>query len=78
MKVREKNKDNQLITKNLEIDFAASKYGEELYVQVVDNLENFDILKREIKPFLKLKNNYPKFILYRTKNIDIDNVDGIK
>lgn len=78
IKVREKNKDNQLVTKNLEIDFVASKYGEELYVQVVDNLENSDILKREIKPLLKLKNNYPKLILYRTKNIDIDNVNGIK
>ncbi len=46
-----------------EIDFIARKKGELLYIQVAYILENQATIDREFGNLLKMKNNYPKFVI---------------
>ena len=46
-----------------EIDFIARKKGELLYFQVTYILENQATIDREFGNLLKIKNNYPKFVI---------------
>ncbi len=46
-----------------EIDFIARKNGELLYFQVAYILENQATIDREFGNLLKMKNNYPKFVI---------------
>ena len=48
---------------NYEIDFIARKNKEKLYIQVSYLLNNQDTIKREISPLLKIKDNYPKYLI---------------
>lgn len=47
---------------NLEVDFVCKKPGEIFYVQVSETILGEETRKRELKPFDKIKDNYPKYI----------------
>lgn len=46
-----------------EIDFIAQKPGERIYVQVCYIVSDEEVRNREIRPFSKINDNYPKYLL---------------
>lgn len=48
-----------------EIDFVAEKSGDKLYVQVCYLLSDESTIQREFGSLLEIKDNYPKFVLYK-------------
>lgn len=52
---------------NMEVDFIARKGNEKLYLQVAYSIENEKTELREFKPLLKIKDNYPKYIITTDK-----------
>ena len=46
-----------------EIDFVCKKMGERIYVQVTRELSSEDTIKREFRPLLLVKDNYPKYVI---------------
>ena len=63
-------------TRNWEIDFVCRKHEKTAYVQVSYLLESEDTVKRELRPLLKIKDNYPKYII--TMDYFDRSHDGIK
>lgn len=62
---------------NLEIDFIAEKKGNKIYVQVSYLLSEESTVEREFSPLLKIKDNYPKYVV----SMDMfrkDDIEGIK
>lgn len=49
-------------TGNCEIDFICTKHGIKFYIQVTQYLRD-DNYEREIRPLLKIRDNYPKYII---------------
>jgi hypothetical protein len=50
-------------TNNYEVDFVCRKHKQTVYVQVSYLLENEETIEREFRPFSKIKDHYPKFII---------------
>ncbi|HOV12956.1 MAG TPA: ATP-binding protein [Spirochaetota bacterium] len=61
---------------NYEIDFIAERNSEKIYIQVAYLLADENIREREYRPFYKIKDNYPKYILTMDKT-PTTNTDGI-
>ncbi len=51
------------VTGSAEIDFAAEKNNEKIYVQVCYLLSNEETIEREFGNLLKIQDNYPKFVV---------------
>lgn len=49
--------------RDLEIDFIAEKAQQKIYIQVVYLLSTPEVIEREIKPLLKIQDNYPKWVI---------------
>ena len=62
---------------NLEIDFIAEKQEKRIYIQVAYKMTEKETIEREYKPLLKIKDNYPKYVL-TMDNTWKDNIEGIK
>jgi len=59
-----------------EIDFVAEKNGEKKYFQVAYLLSDKATIEREFGNLLKIKDNYPKYLL--TLDFDNTSIDGIQ
>ena len=59
-----------------EIDFVGEKDGDKLYVQVCYLLNEESTIEREFGPLLDVKDNYPKFVLYKQSSFK-GNYEGI-
>lgn len=62
---------------DLEVDFVAIKNGDVKYYQVCRSLGDEDVLKRETRSLLAIKDNCPKVILTFDK-VEHSNIDGIE
>lgn len=61
-----------------EIDFIAEKQGKLLYIQVCYLLAGEKTAEREFKPLLRIKDNYPKYVLSLDDKLWGDDYKGIK
>ena len=61
----------------LEVDFVAEKNGKKIYIQVAYKITEKQTVEREFKPLLKIKDNYPKYVVTMDE-IWSDNIDGIE
>ena len=60
----------------LEIDFVGERNGDKLYLQVCYKLDSEKTIEREFGSLLEVKDNYPKFVLYKEGSFK-GNRDGI-
>jgi predicted AAA+ superfamily ATPase len=59
-----------------EIDFVGEKDGDKLYLQVCYLLNQESTIEREFSSLLDVKDNYPKFVLYKESSFK-GNFEGI-
>ncbi len=64
-------------TSDGEIDFAATRQNEKLYVQVTQEIGSEKTKKREYNRLLEIRDNYPKYVLRADEFAD-GNYEGIK
>lgn len=60
-----------------EVDFIAEKQNEKVYIQVSYVLVDESTIEREFRPLLKIKDNYPKYVVTMDDFFE-DNIDGVK
>ena len=46
--------------------------SEKIYIQVSDNIAAAETFKREIAPFAKIRDGYPRMLIARTRNPEAD------
>lgn len=63
-------------TRNYEVDFVCRKHNQKIYVQVSYLLESDKTIERELRPFSKIRDNYPKYII--TMDQFDKSQDGVK
>jgi hypothetical protein len=61
----------------LEVDFIAVKEQQRLYIQVAYLLATPEITAREVAPFLKIPDHYPKWVVSLDEHVGHD-LDGVK
>ena len=59
-----------------EVDFVGEKDGDKLYVQVCYLLNEESTINREFAPLLEIRDNYPKYVLYKESSFK-GNYEGI-
>lgn len=64
-------------TKDKEIDFAATKQNEKIYVQVTQEIKSEKTQKREYEQLLEIRDNYPKYVVM-ANDFAGGNYEGIK
>ena len=52
---------------DFEIDFIAKKHKNKVYIQVTYSLASDKTIAREFRPLLKVKDNYPKYVISTDK-----------
>ena len=52
---------------DFEIDFIAKKHKSKVYIQVTYSLSSDETIEREFRPLLKIKDNYPKYVISTDK-----------
>ena len=52
---------------NFEIDFMAKKHKKKIYIQVTYSLTSEETVDREFRPLLKIRDNYPKYVISADK-----------
>ena len=62
---------------DFEIDFVAQKQGEQIYIQVAQEIRSEETMDREYNNLLKIQDNYPKYVL-STYDFAGGNFEGIK
>ena len=62
--------------KDAEIDFVATKQSDKLYIQVTQEIQSEETMKREYERLLEIHDNYPKYVL-RTDEFAQGNYLGI-
>lgn len=60
-----------------EVDFIAMRGGEKIYIQVSDDISREETFRREIAPFAKIRDAYPKMVLARTCHPESD-YEGVR
>ena len=55
--------NKESVRKTYEVDFFARKNDKRIYIQACNSINNNDVLNREIKPFILLKDNIAKVIV---------------
>lgn len=59
------------------IDFVAIRDGTPMYIQVSDDITDEKKRKREVEPLLSIRDSYPKLLIARTKQEEMD-LGGIR
>jgi uncharacterized protein len=57
---------------DLEVDFIAMRGNEKIYVQVSTDISDSETFRREITPFEKIRDAYPRILLARTRQPEYD------
>ena len=65
------------IADDLEIDFIATSGAGPAYVQVAASVRDEETLKRELRPFARLKDAYPRYLVTLDDDPEIDH-DGVR
>ena len=52
---------------DFEIDFIAKKHKSKVYIRVTYSLSSDETIEREFRPLLKIKDNYPKYVIFTDK-----------
>lgn len=60
-----------------EVDFAADKPNEKLYIQVTESMQSPETRERELRPLRMIPDNYEKIVLSMDRSY-INSYDGIK
>ena len=50
-------------THDYEVDFVCRKHKQSIYIKVTYLIESHNTIEREFRPFTKIKDNYPKYII---------------
>lgn len=66
------------VIKNLEIDFIAEKQGEKIYVQATYLLAGENVIEREFGNLLKVKDQYPKYVISMDPIKTTTSYEGVK